>query len=154
MGFERTRAYLLSLPRVEETLQWDMLVYWVLDKTVGGKMFATLQPEAGGANCLAFAVPPEHFHDLLETDGVCPAPYLARAQWVAVADWQVFTERELHTHLLSAYERVETKLPTRVQRLLTLSTREYKAQVREARAAAVRTPAPRRSRSKSVQPKA
>lgn len=147
MGVERTRAYLLSLPRVEETLQWDLLVYWVGDKAVGGRMFATLEPEPGQAQVMSFAAPPESFHDLLEIEGVRPAPYFARIHWVAVVDWQVFTERELHAHLQRAYERVEAKLPTRTQRLLALSTREYKAAVREARAAAKgRVPATKRVR--------
>ena len=136
MGFERTRAYLLSLPRVEETLQWDLLVYWVLDKAVGGRMFAVLEPEPGQAQVMSFAVPQEQFHALLETDGVSPARYLARAHWVSIGDWQVFPERELHAHLQSAHTRVEGKLPPRVQRLLALPTREYRAAVREARATA------------------
>lgn len=136
MGFERTRAYLLSLSRVEETLQWDLCVYWVGDKAVGGKMFAVLDPEPGEAHVMSFAVPPEQYHALLETDGVRPAPYLARAHWVALADWRVFPERELHAHLQHAYDRVEAKLPPRVQRALDLPAREYKALVREARSEA------------------
>lgn len=136
MGIERTRAYLLSLPHAEETLQWDLLVYWVGDKAVGGRMFAMLEPEPGQEQVLSFAVLPENFHDLLETEGVRPAPYLARAHWVAVTDWQVFPERELHAHLHRAYERVEAKLPPRTQRLLALPPREYRAAIREARAAA------------------
>lgn len=136
MSVSRTRDYLMSLPRVEETLQWDLLVYWVGDKAVGGRMFAALDPEPGEAQVLSFAVPPESFHDLLETEGVRPAPYFARIHWVAVAGWQVFTARELHAHLQRAYERVEAKLSTRTQRLLALSTREYRAAVREAKAAA------------------
>ncbi len=141
MGLQRTREYLLSLPRVEETLQWDLFVYWVGDKAVGGKMFAMVEPEPGEAQVVSFAVPSERFHELLETDGVRPAPYLARAHWVAVADWRVFAERELHPHLLQAYERVEAKLPTRTQRILLLPDREYRAAVREARSANRAVPA-------------
>jgi predicted DNA-binding protein (MmcQ/YjbR family) len=135
MSIDRTRAFLLSLPRVEETLQWDRLVYWVLDKAVGGKMFAMIEPEPGGRHVMAFATPPESFPNLLELEGIYPAPYLARAHWVAVEAWTVFPERELKAHLQAAYERVEAKLPTRVQRHLELKDREYRALVRERRAA-------------------
>ncbi len=136
MGLERTRAYLLSLPFVEETLQWDSLVYWVLDKAVGGKMFAVLQPEPGGPHVAAFAVPRETFPDLLEVEGVRPAPYLARAHWIAVERWDVFPERELHEHLRRAHARVEAKLPTRVRRIMESKRAEYVKLVRECRSAA------------------
>ena len=141
---------MLSLPRVEETLQWDLCVYWVGDKAVGGKMFAVLEPEPGEAQVMSFAVPPEQYHALLETDGVSPAPYLARAHWVAIADWQVLAERELHRHLEAAHARVEAKLPPRTQRLLLLPVREYRAQVREARATAkARAAGPKRPAPKA-----
>ena len=120
MGLERTRAYLLSLPFVEETLQWDVLVYWVLDKAVGGKMFAMLPPDMNRPHVVGFAARPE--------------PYLARAQWIVVDRWDVFTERDLHEHLRAAYERVEAKLPTRVQRILQLKPAEYRRLIRERRA--------------------
>lgn len=135
MGFERTCEYLLKLPHVEETLQWEVLVYWAGDKAIGGKMFATLDPEHEQTHVMAFAVPPESYHSLLEIDGVRPAPYLARAHWIAVESWAVFPEHELHEHLRLAYERVTSKLPRKTQRVFELSDREYRAAVREARTA-------------------
>ncbi len=133
MSLHRTREFLLSLPRVEETLQWDNFVYWVFDKAVGGKMFAMLEPEPGGPHVGGFAVPPDRFPDLLEMEGVRPAPYLARAHWIVFEDWNVFTDRDLQQHLRAAYDRVEGKLPNRVQRLAELKDREYRALVREKR---------------------
>ena len=139
MGLDRTRAYLLSLPFVEETLQWDVLVYWVLDKAVGGRMFATMPPEMNRPHVIGFAARPESFNDLLEIEGVRPAPYLARAQWVVVERWDVMAERELHEHLRAAYERVEAKLPPRVQRAMQMTPAEYRGLVRERRALAKAT---------------
>ena len=41
MNVESLRTFLLSLPHIAETMQWgDNLVFWVGDKTIGGKMFA------------------------------------------------------------------------------------------------------------------
>ncbi len=136
MGLDRTRAYLLSLPFVEETLQWDILVYWVLDKAVGGKMFAMLPPDMNRPHVAGFAARPALYNDLLEIEGVRPAPYLARAQWVVVERWDVFTERDLHEHLRAAYERVEAKLPPRAQRIMGMKPSEYRRLVREKRAPA------------------
>ena len=50
MDAESTRAYLLKLPSVVETLQWgNNLVFWVGDKAIGGKMFALLNLDADGS---------------------------------------------------------------------------------------------------------
>ena len=138
MGFDRTRQFLLALPHVEETLQWNAVVFWVADKAVGGKMFAVLpaepEPEGKGSQVLSFAVPHEAFDDLLELEGVCPAPYLARAHWVSLESWAAMPERALHTHLLRAHDRIAAALPRKTQRLLEGTTREYRAAVRTARA--------------------
>ncbi len=136
MSLNRTREFLLKLPRVEETLQWDNFVYWVGDKAVGGKMFCMLVPEPGESLVASFAATPDRFNDLLEIEGVQPAPYLARAHWVAIDRWDIFPAAEFHAHLQAAYNRVEAKLPTRVQRTLALSDREYRAAIREKRAEA------------------
>ena len=94
MSIDRTRAFLLSLPRVEETLQWDRLVYWVLDKAVGGKMFALL-PLDGGELVISYAAGPEHAAELREQEGFRPAPYFARLHWVAAERWDVLPVRGL-----------------------------------------------------------
>ena len=136
MSIESTREFLLGLPRVEETLQWgDNLVYWVLDKAVGGKMFALLNSEPDAKYVLSFAVPPNLYNDLLEIDGVDPAPYFARIHWVAVESWQVFRDMEWKDHLRDAYARTEAKLPRMQQRVMELDDREYRALVKERRAA-------------------
>lgn len=131
MSFGHTREFLLSLSRVEETLQWEALVFWVGDKVIGGKMFTVLDPEPDAAYVLSFAVPPESYHDLLEVEGVHPAPYLARAHWVAMESWGVFAPGVLRDHLRRAYERTFAKLPRSTQRVLEGSDREYRAAVRE-----------------------
>lgn len=98
-------------------------------------MFAVVDPEPGQQSVASFAVPPESYHELLEIDGVRPAPYLARAHWVAIGSWSVFPQADLYQHLRRACERVQAKLPRSTQRLLEGSDREYRAAVREKRAA-------------------
>ena len=77
---ERIRAYLLTLPHAVETRQWgNNLVFWVADKAIGGKMFALINLDDPGGTRLAkaalsFAASPERFHELLETEGIIPAP--------------------------------------------------------------------------------
>lgn len=84
MDAEGLRAFLLSLPDVAETMQWgDNLVYWVGDKAIGGKMFAlaSLEPDHGAV--LSFAAGPERSAELVEREGLFPAPYLARTGWLS-----------------------------------------------------------------------
>src|SRR5271154_6354536 len=98
---ERLRGFLLKLPHVVETRQWgNNLVFWVGDKAIGGKMFALINLDDPGGTQLAkaalsFAADPERFHELLEIEGVIPAPYLARAHWIALEHWNVLRKPEL-----------------------------------------------------------
>jgi predicted DNA-binding protein (MmcQ/YjbR family) len=126
MDAERLRAYLLTLPHVAETMQWGAnLVYWAGDKSIGGKMFAliNLDEPANLATgkphlILSYAAGPERFATLLEIEGILPAPYLARALWVAAERWDVFTTAEWQRELRAAYDLTFAKLPKKVVRQL------------------------------------
>src|SRR5277367_1461523 len=111
MDAERVREFLRKLPLVEETMQWgDNLVFWVGDKAVGGKMFAVVPLDAGGP-VMSFSAGPERFHELVENDGVIPAPYMARIHWVAMERWGAIPARELENLLRDARDRTYEKLP-------------------------------------------
>jgi predicted DNA-binding protein (MmcQ/YjbR family) len=121
MDAERLREYMLSLPHVVETMQWGAnLVYWVGDKAIGGKMFALSNLDVDHRGVLSFAAGPERFAELLETDGVFPAPYLARAHWVAIEHWGVFRSSELEELLESGRRLVYDKLPKRTREVLAM----------------------------------
>lgn len=127
----------LKIPRVAETMQWrGLLVYWVLDKAVGGKIFAILNPEPGDTSPVAFAAGPRRAPELLEIDGMRPAPHFARAHWVALADWAVLSQADLHAELLAAHTYVGDRLPPRIQRLAQMPAKEYRLHLRERRSAA------------------
>jgi predicted DNA-binding protein (MmcQ/YjbR family) len=122
MDAESLRAFLLSLPDVCETMQWgDNLVYWVGDKKIGGKMFAlvSLTPDRG---VMSFAAGPERFAELVEVEGVFPAPYFARAHWVAVERWNALPVPELKELLLAARGLVYEKLPKKTKAALMAAT--------------------------------
>ncbi len=126
MDAESLRTFLLSLPDVCETMQWgDNLVYWVADKAIGGKMFAlvSLTPDRG---VMSFAAGPERFAELVEIDGVFPAPYFARAHWVAVERWNTLPTAELKELLRHARNLVYEKLPKRTRAVLAMPPAEKK----------------------------
>jgi predicted DNA-binding protein (MmcQ/YjbR family) len=121
MDAERLRAYLLRLPHVVETMQWGAnLVFWVGDKAIGGKMFAVLNLDDGQKAVLSFAAGPERYAELLEIEGVFPAPYLARAHWVALKHWGVFRSSELEDLLEHGRRLIYDKLPRKTREVLAM----------------------------------
>jgi predicted DNA-binding protein (MmcQ/YjbR family) len=121
MDAERVREYLLKLPHVVETMQWGAnLVFWVGDKAIGGKMFAVLNLGDDHRAVLSFAAGPERYAELLEAEGVFPAPYLARAYWVAIRDWRVFRGSELEELLQHGHGLICGKLPRRTKDVLAM----------------------------------
>lgn len=120
MDVERLREFLLKLPHVAETVQWgNNLVFWVGDKTIGGKMFALADLDGGEKGVLSFAAGPERFVELVEREGIVPAPYLARAHWVALERWDALRSRELEELLQHAHDLVYSKLSKRTREELT-----------------------------------
>jgi predicted DNA-binding protein (MmcQ/YjbR family) len=121
MDAERVREYLLRLPHVVETMQWGAnLVFWVGDKAIGGKMFALLNLDDDHKAVLSFAAGPERYAELLETEGVFPAPYLARAHWVAIRHWSVLRSSELEEQLKLGHTLIYGKLPKRTRDVLAM----------------------------------
>ena len=106
MTLETVRAICLALPGVTEDVKWgDDLVF-----SVGGKMFAAMDLDP--PHSLAFKCAPEMFHELVERDGIVPAPCLARAMWVQEQELGVALDRtELEPLLRAAYALVAAKLP-------------------------------------------
>jgi predicted DNA-binding protein (MmcQ/YjbR family) len=127
MDSESTRTFLLGLPFAEETLQWgNNLVFWVGNKAIGGKMFALLNLDADSNGVLSFAAGPEGSAELLEIDGIFPAPYLARAHWVAMERWNALRKTDLEARLRAARDIVEAKLPKHTRDVLGMPAAERK----------------------------
>lgn len=121
MTVESLRKFLLSLPHVEETLQWgDNLVFWVGDKNIGGKMFALANLGGDSKGVLSFSAGPERYYELLEIEGVFPAPYMARIFWVAIKRYDVVPSAELQELLRNAHQLTYAKLPKRTREMLAL----------------------------------
>jgi len=106
LDVETIRKYCLSLPHVTEHIQWgEHLVF-----KVGGKCFAIANLGSEG-NAISFKCSPEDFAELTEQDGIIPAPYLARAYWVALESFDALRVRELEERLTRAHQHVFGKLP-------------------------------------------
>src|ERR1700748_2398851 len=99
------RGYCLTFPQATESMQWEALVF-----KVAGKMFA-LAPLEPGELFLSIKCPPEKFEEMLEKPGIVPAPYLARAKWIALEDPDAVSQGELKAMIAESYHSVVAKLP-------------------------------------------
>lgn len=110
MSVHWVRRYCLSLPHTTEKVQWgNDLVF-----KVGEKMYALVALEPAGV-WLCFKCSPEDFADLTERPGVIPAPYLARARWVALENEDALPVEETKRMLKRAYETVFARLPEKTK---------------------------------------
>jgi predicted DNA-binding protein (MmcQ/YjbR family) len=132
MDNERIRDLCMALPHVAETVNWGHhLVYWVGDRDLGGKMFAMTDLDGSGVGVLWFHCGAERFHELLEVDGIIPAPYLAKAHWVTLERWDALRPRLIEDELRRAHELIFAKLPPRTKALLALPEKERAQLIRE-----------------------
>jgi predicted DNA-binding protein (MmcQ/YjbR family) len=132
MDAEQARAFLLTLPHVVETEQWGHnLVFWVGDKAIGGKMFALVDLNKGIHGKISYAAGAEHFAELVEIEGLYPAPYFARIFWIAAERWDVFRNAEWKEELRAAHAITLAKLPPKVRGSLDLPPAEMKRLIAE-----------------------
>jgi predicted DNA-binding protein (MmcQ/YjbR family) len=111
MNIDQLRKFCLSLSGSSEQIQWtDHLLF-----KVGGKMFAITALEPSPV-WLSLKANPEQFAELVERPGVIPAPYLARAKWIALESRETLSHPELEALLRESYELVLAKLPEKARR--------------------------------------
>ncbi|HUK73963.1 MAG TPA: MmcQ/YjbR family DNA-binding protein [Candidatus Bathyarchaeia archaeon] len=113
MDIEALRRYCLSFPHTTENVQWGCDLCFKVD----GKLFAVTPLEPAPVQ-LSFKCTPEMFAELCERPGVRPAPYMARAQWVALEQRNTLPDSELRDVLAESYRLVFERLPKKRQQEL------------------------------------
>ncbi|GAC1639818.1 MAG: hypothetical protein NVS9B14_21140 [Candidatus Acidiferrum sp.] len=119
---ESIRKLCLSFPHATEQVQWG---YDLVFK-IGGKMFA-ITPLEPAPVFLTFKATDESFSELTERQGIIPAPYLARAKWVALERTDAVSPQELASLLRLSYDLVLAKLPKATQQRLASTKPRPKA---------------------------
>ena len=118
MDSESVRAHCLSFPHATENVQWgNDLVF-----KIAGKMFAVMALEGPVKYIMSFKCTEEKFNELIEQEGMDPAPYMARNKWVAIERLDVLSDKELKSLLRKSYDLVVEKLPKRVREQLGAPT--------------------------------
>ena len=123
MNPEWVRGVCMEFPAVTEHMIWGN----DLTFKVANKMFAHAVLEPGHPVWLSFKTSSENFYQLTERQNIIPAPYLARAQWVALETRDALPSAELASLLREAYELVVAKLPARTRASLSSATPSAKS---------------------------
>ncbi|MGA9356028.1 MAG: MmcQ/YjbR family DNA-binding protein [Terriglobales bacterium] len=101
------RELCLSFPEVTEDMPWgDDLCF-----KIRGKIFVGVVLSDGKFPRVTLKSSPEAFHDLLETEGIGPAPYVGRYKWIQIARSSLLPASELESLIRQSYEMVAAKAP-------------------------------------------
>ena len=106
MDIDELRQYCLEFPHTTENVQWGADLCFKVD----GKLFAVAPLEVAPVR-LSFKCSLENFVELCERPDVIPAPYMARAQWVALQSLNAVPDDELRELLAESYRLVWERLP-------------------------------------------
>ena len=116
------RKLCLSLPDVTEDMPWgDDLCF-----KVRGKIFTGMVLSDGRFPRITLKCAPEKFHELLEIEGVSPAPYVGRYKWVLLDRLDVLRDNELKDLIQESYGMVAAKAKPRSTKPKSLKRRGRK----------------------------
>ena len=102
------RIFCLSLPHATEDVQWEHDLLF----RIAGKMFCVANLEPGlSPTKIAFKCTPEKFAELVEVEGIIPAPYMARNHWVAMIEIDALRQPEIKELIQDSYRMILEKLP-------------------------------------------
>lgn len=113
LDIDSVRDLCLSFPHATEQVTWGV----DLTFRISGKIFAVTVLEPARV-WLSFKCSAENFAELTERAGVIPAPYMARAQWVALETKDALSKEELADLLRESYDLVFAKLPKKTRQAL------------------------------------
>ncbi|MBZ5524323.1 MAG: MmcQ/YjbR family DNA-binding protein [Acidobacteriia bacterium] len=105
------RGFCQTLPHTTEDIQWGETLLFRIAKKI--YCVAPLEPESAVKVC--FKCTPEKFAELVEVEGIIPAPYLARNHWVALTDMKALRQPEMKELIRISYRLVFEKLPKKTQ---------------------------------------
>ncbi len=99
---EWIRELCRSLDDVSENLQWGETLCFKLH----GKLFTLVDLSQGKLAPVILKSAPEKFSELVEIDGISPAPYVGRYKWIRLANSDVLPAAKLETLIRESYHLV------------------------------------------------
>jgi len=126
------RQVCLALPHTTEDVQWEHNLLF----RIAGKIYclANLEPALSPGK-IAFKCTPERFAELVEIEGIVPAPYMARNHWVSMRDVNALRRADIQELIQHSYRMVLERLPKKTQAGLSATNSTSKKLRRKPRAA-------------------
>ena len=109
MDLEKLQDYCLQFPFTYMDVKWEHLLCF----TLKGKMFCTVSLDED--NQISFKVTKEAYEELLQREGISPAPYLWKNSWVRIAHSNILKQEEWECYIRTAYLLIKAKLLKRDQ---------------------------------------
>ena len=136
----------MKLPHATENVQWGFDLCF----KVGGKLFCVMPLEPAPV-MLSFKASPENFRQLQEVEDVIPAPYMARASWLALRRLSALRDDELRELLRESHTLVFATLTKKLQGELEKTGSKPKSTaktpVKAKRAATTKKPSAKRAKA-------
>ena len=104
MNIDTVREICKGLPSVTEGIKWGNDLCFM----IGEKMFCVALLNTPIK--VSFKVKDEEFDEMINTDGIIPAPYGARHKWILVENTAVFNKKKWEHYIIQSYNLVKAKL--------------------------------------------
>ena len=108
MNLDKLRSFCRELPAVTEGVKWQNDLCFM----VAGKFFCIAGFES--PLMVSLKVGEEEFEELSSSQGIIPAPYLARYKWILVKEPNSFSQKQWEHYIRQSYELVKAKLSKKI----------------------------------------
>ena len=115
MTTESLRKFCLGLPHATEDIKWGHDLCFL----IGGRMFAVVSLEKSDKHFVSCKCTPEKFAELVEVEGIIPAPYMARNHWVTLERFDALRDAEIKALVRESYALVFARLTKKEQKRLS-----------------------------------
>lgn len=111
MDLDSLRKFCRSLPHATEDVKWGNDLCFLIAE----KMFCVTCLDNTAAARVSIKCTPEKFADLIESDGIVPAAYMARNHWVSLERWDALRDAEIKSLVRESYDLVKSRLSKKAQ---------------------------------------
>ena len=109
MNASEVQKFCKTLKGTTQDIKWKNDLCYL----VGGKMYCVHNLK--GQLSISFKTTPEEFGELIERDGIIPAPYVAKHHWVLVENPDALRKKEWEYFISQSYTLVFDKLPKKIK---------------------------------------
>jgi predicted DNA-binding protein (MmcQ/YjbR family) len=109
MNHVELEKFCLGLKGTTSDIKWGNDLCYL----IGGKMYCVISIDPPMK--VSIKVTPEEFGELTEREGIIPAPYMARSNWIFIEKANALTLAEWKHYIEQSYELVLSKLPNKIK---------------------------------------